>query len=100
MKMTSSANIEQCQDELDKVLFGLQGEKLTEVASYLNITVTDKSKRQIRQLIDNTIDINISKLETDDEKLKELGQLFTLATGKPPPFIGTEIELEEAYLDQ
>ena len=47
MKMTSSANIEQCQDELDKVLLSLQGEKLTEVASYLNVTVTDKSKRQI-----------------------------------------------------
>ena len=74
--MTSSASIEQCQDELDEVLFSLQGEKLTEVASYLNITVsvTDKSKRQIRQLIGNTIDTNISKLETDDEKLKELGQ--------------------------
>ena len=98
--MTSSANIEQCQDELDKVLFSLQGEKLTEVASYLNITVTDKSKRQIRQLIGNTIDINISKFETDDEKLKELGQLFTLATGKPPPLIATEIDLEEANLDQ
>ena len=98
--MTSSANIKQCQDELDKVLFSLQGEKLTEVASYLNITVTDKSKRQIRQLIGNTIDINISKFETDDEKLKELGQLFTLATGKPPPLIGTEIDLEEANLDQ
>ena len=98
--MTSSANIEQCQDELDKVLFSLQGEKLTEVASYLNITVTDKSKRQIRQLIGNTIDINISKFETDDEKLKEVGQLFTLATGKPPPLIGTEIDLEEANLDQ
>ena len=98
--MTTSANIEQCQDELDKVLFSLQGEKLTEVASYLNITVTDKSKRQIRQLIGNTIDINISKFETDDEKLKELGQLFTLAMGKPPPLIGTEIDLEEANLDQ
>ena len=68
------------------------------MASYLNITVTDKSKRQIRQLIGNTTDTNsnISKLETDDEKLKELGQLFTLATGKPSPLIGTEIDLEEA----
>ena len=65
--MMSSANIEQWQDELDKVLFSLQGEKLTEVASYLKITVTDKSKRQIRQLIGNTINMNISKLETDDK---------------------------------
>ena len=65
------------------------------MTSYLKITVTDKSKRQIRQLIGNTIDTNISKLETDDEKLKEFWQLFTLATGKPPPLIGTEIDLEE-----
>ena len=70
------------------------------MASYLNITVTDKSKRQIRQLIGNTIDTNISKLETDDEKLKEFGQLFTLAMGKPLPLIGTEIDLEEANVDQ
>ena len=83
MKMTSNANIEQCQDEPDNVLFSLQGENLTEVASYLNITVTDKSKRQIRQLIGNTIDINISKLETDDEKLKELGSYSHWPRGNP-----------------
>ena len=101
MKMTSSANIEQCQDELDKVLFSLQGEKLTEVASYLNITVTGKSKRQIRQLIgNNTIDTNISKLETDDEKLKRARAAIHTGTGKPPPLIGTKIDLEEANLDQ
>ena len=81
--MMSRANIEQCQDELDKVLFSLQGEKLTEVASYLNITVTDKSKRQIRQLIGNTIDTNISKLETDDEKLKSSGSYLHWPRGKP-----------------
>ena len=98
--MTSSASIEQCQDELDKVLFSLQLEKLTEVASYLNITATDKSKREIRLLIGNTIDTNISKLETDDERLIELGQLLTLATGKLPPLIGSEIDLEKANLDQ
>ena len=98
--MTSSANIEHCQDELDKVFFSLQREKLIEVASYLKITVTDKSKKQIRQLIGNTIDTNVSKLETDDEKLKELGQLFTLAMGKPPPLIGIELYLKETNLDQ
>ena len=81
-------------------MFRLQGEKLTEVASYLHITVTDKSKRQTRQLIGSTIDTNISKLETDDKRLKELGPLFTLAMGKPPPLIGTEIDLEETNLDQ
>ena len=46
--------------------------KMTSSASYLKITVTDESKRQIRQLIGSTIDTNISKLETGDEKLKEL----------------------------
>ena len=80
MKMTSSGSTEQCQDHLDKVLFSLQGETLTEVASYLNITVTDKSNRKIGQLIGNTIDTNISKLETDDEKLKELSRQFQSVT--------------------
>ena len=74
MKMTSSANIEQCQDELDKILFSLQGEKLTEVANYLNITVTDKSKRQIRQLIGNTIDIKYrpGRVSADVETLSRM----------------------------
>ena len=82
-------------------MLNLQGENLTEVASYLKIAVTDKSKRGIRQLIGSTIDTNISKVETDDEKLEELGQLFTrTGYGETPPLIGTEIDLEETSLDR
>ena len=94
-------NSKQSQDELEKVLFYLKREKLTEeVACHLKTTVTAESEsKSDNSKAVSTINTNISKLETEDETLKDLVQLFTLATGKRPSLIGTEIDLEETSLD-